>query len=108
MKKMSKKIVIELSENLAEIIRWFLKAKCPFSSKEVVKQITQQLESKVERSVIEWHSPDDIPEDGENVIFVFGSGAIPIRSGVFMDNKVVSFSYAIPIHRVSAWARLSE
>ena len=62
---MSKKIVIELSENLAEIIRWFLKAKCPFSSKEVVKQITHQLESKVERSVIEWHHPELVEEDGK-------------------------------------------
>lgn len=68
---MSKKIVIELSENLAEIIRWFLKAKCPFSSKEVVKQITQQLESKVVRSVIEWHDWGSIPEAESTILVKF-------------------------------------
>ena len=58
---MSKKIVIEVSSEVAEAL--VLAA----GTGAIVDQIVPQLQGKVERSVIEWHHPELVEEDGKQV-----------------------------------------
>ena len=74
---MSKKIVIELSPEVAEAL---VRAA---GTGEIVDQIVPQLQGKVERSVIEWHDWGSIPDDGEKVLVKYAKGYIDLDTVVY-------------------------
>jgi len=105
---MSKKIVIELTEDEAKIIANMALANAEEKEaieKTVFNQVFDQLMIGTERSVIEWHGIDENPKNGDVIFIKYESGVYSLdiyHSDELDDWKMDSGQKAI------AWAYLPE
>ncbi len=104
-------VIVELSDKHARRVAEMIRERGGTRGNFMLRQIEDQLEGKVERSMIEWQPMTETPEDCEEILIRYTFGAVDLDTAVMDEVTEVGQMWHLDnrnISEVEAWAHLPE